>query len=46
MPEEALAEDVDAMHFTVGPRDGDAFCVVAVAHEQMQTWLSCLTEAV
>ncbi|BFL81730.1 type II secretion system protein GspL [Shewanella baltica] len=43
--EEALAEDVDAMHFTVGPRDGDALSVVAVAHEQMQTWLSCLTEA-
>ncbi|AUD58321.1 type II secretion system protein GspL [Shewanella sp. Pdp11] len=45
MLEEALAEDVDAMHFTVGPRDGDALSVVAVAHEQMQTWLSCLTEA-
>ncbi|MCU7995871.1 type II secretion system protein GspL [Shewanella glacialipiscicola] len=45
MLEEALAEDVDAMHFTVGPRDGDALSVVAVAHEQMQIWLSCLTEA-
>ncbi|MGI2025228.1 type II secretion system protein GspL [Shewanella glacialipiscicola] len=45
MLEEALAEDVDAMHFTVGPRDGDALSVVAVAHEQMQMWLSCLTEA-
>lgn len=45
MLEEALAEDVDAMHFTVGPRDGDALSVVAVAHAQMQTWLSCLTEA-
>lgn len=45
MLEEALAEDVDAMHFTVGPRDGDALSVVAVAHEQMQTWLGCLTEA-
>jgi general secretion pathway protein L len=45
MLEEALADDVDAMHFTVGPRDGDALSVVAVAHEQMQTWLSCLTEA-
>ncbi|MGL6122675.1 MAG: type II secretion system protein GspL, partial [Shewanella sp.] len=45
MLEEALADDVDTLHFTVGPRDGDALSVVAVAHEQMQTWLSCLTEA-
>lgn len=45
MLEEMLADDVDAMHFTVGPRNGDALSVVAVAHEQMQTWLNCLTEA-
>ena len=45
MLEESIAEDVDAMHFTVGPRNGDALSVVAVAHEQMQTWLSCLAEA-
>jgi general secretion pathway protein L len=45
MLEETLADDVDAMHFTVGPRDGDALSVVAVAHEQMQAWLNCLTEA-
>ncbi|MGL4712742.1 MAG: type II secretion system protein GspL [Shewanella sp.] len=45
MLEEALADDVDTLHFTVGPRDGDALSVVAVAHEQMQMWLNCLTEA-
>ncbi|MCL1090348.1 type II secretion system protein GspL [Shewanella profunda] len=45
MLEEILADDVDSMHFTVGPRNGDALSVVAVAHEQMQTWLNCLTEA-
>lgn len=45
MLEETIADDVDAMHFTVGPRNGDALSVVAVAHEQMQTWLSCLAEA-
>uniref|UniRef100_E6XGC0 Type II secretion system protein L n=1 Tax=Shewanella putrefaciens (strain 200) TaxID=399804 RepID=E6XGC0_SHEP2 len=45
MLEEMLADDVDAMHFTVGPRNGDVLSVVAVAHEQMQTWLNCLTEA-
>ncbi|MGL5394583.1 MAG: type II secretion system protein GspL [Shewanella sp.] len=45
MLEESIADDVDAMHFTVGPRNGDALSVVAVAHEQMQTWLSCLAEA-
>lgn len=45
MLEESIADDVDAMHFTVGPRDGDALSVIAVAHEQMQAWLNCLTEA-
>jgi len=45
MLEESIADDVDAMHFTVGPRNGDALSVVAVAHEQMQTWLSCLADA-
>ncbi|EGM71921.1 type II secretion system protein GspL [Shewanella sp. HN-41] len=45
MLEESIADDVDAMHFTVGPRSGDALSVIAVAHEQMQTWLNCLTEA-
>lgn len=45
MLEEVLADDVDAMHFTVGPRQGDALSVVAVAHEQMQMWLSWLTAA-
>lgn len=45
MLEESLATDVDSMHFAVGPRDGDRLSVVAVAHEQMQTWLTCLAEA-
>ncbi|MGL4613646.1 MAG: type II secretion system protein GspL [Shewanella sp.] len=45
MLEEVLADDVDTMHFTVGPRQGDALSVVAVAHEQMQMWLSWLTAA-
>lgn len=45
MLEESIADDVDAMHFTVGPRNGDALSVVAVAHGQMQTWLSCLADA-
>lgn len=45
MLEESIADDVDDMHFTIGPRNGDALSVIAVAHEQMQTWLGCLTEA-
>ncbi|MCH1930469.1 type II secretion system protein GspL [Shewanella sp. A25] len=45
MLEESIAEDVDAMHFTVGPRSGEDLSVVAVAHEQMQSWLNCLADA-
>ncbi|MCE9687838.1 type II secretion system protein GspL [Shewanella sp. AS16] len=45
MLEETLADDVDNMHFVVGPRSGDDLSVVAVAHQQMQSWLSWLAEA-
>ncbi|WP_144211890.1 type II secretion system protein GspL [Shewanella donghaensis] len=45
MLEEAIASDVESMHFVVGPRDGEFLNVVAVAHEQMQDWLSWLVEA-
>ena len=45
MLEESLATDVDRMHFAVGPREGEHLNVAAVAHEQMQTWLTWLQEA-
>jgi len=45
MLEESLAQDVEQMHFVVGPRDGDNLTVVAVAHEQMQMWLEWINEA-
>lgn len=45
MLEESLAENVDALHFVTGPRDGESLSVAVVAHEQMQNWLSWLSEA-
>ncbi|QFU24926.1 type II secretion system protein GspL [Shewanella eurypsychrophilus] len=45
MLEENLAENVDDLHFVTGPRDGELLSVAVVAHEQMQTWLSWLSEA-
>ncbi|QLE83824.1 MULTISPECIES: type II secretion system protein GspL [Shewanella] len=45
MLEETLAEDVDELHFVTGPREGESLSVAVVAHEQMQEWLSWLTEA-
>ncbi len=45
MLEENLAENVDELHFVTGPRDGEALSVAVVAHQQMQDWLSWLTEA-
>ncbi len=45
MLEENLAENVDELHFVTGPRDGESLSVAVVAHEQMQTWLSWLSEA-
>lgn len=45
MLEENLAENVDDLHFVTGPRDGEFLSVAVVAHEQMQTWLTWLTDA-
>ena len=45
MLEEVLATNVDNMHFVVGPREGEQLNVIAVAHEQMQTWLEWLHDA-
>lgn len=45
MLEENLAESVDDLHFVTGPREGESLSVAVVAHEQMQTWLSWLSEA-
>ncbi len=45
MLEENLAENVDELHFVIGPRDGESLSVAVVAHQQMQDWLSWLTEA-
>lgn len=43
--EDTLAQNVDELHFVVGPRDGESLSVAVVAHEQMQNWLSWLDEA-
>ena len=45
MLEESLATNVDDMHFVVGQREGERINVIAVAHEQMQTWMSWLIDA-
>lgn len=45
MLEENLAQDVEELHFVVGPREGDALNIAVVAHEQMQNWIEWLTEA-
>ncbi|QYK01232.1 type II secretion system protein GspL [Shewanella psychrotolerans] len=45
MLEENLAENVDALHFVTGPREGESLSVAVVAHEQMQNWLSWLSDA-
>ena len=45
MLEENLAQDVEELHFVVGPRDGDALSIAVVAHEQMQNWIEWLAEA-
>jgi general secretion pathway protein L len=45
MLEENLAQDVDELHFVVGPRQGDALSIAVVAHEQMQNWIEWLAEA-
>ncbi|WP_285163851.1 type II secretion system protein GspL [Shewanella goraebulensis] len=45
MLEETIASNVEDMHFVVGPREGEHLNVVAVAHEQMQDWMSWLMDA-
>ncbi|BAJ04164.1 type II secretion system protein GspL [Shewanella violacea] len=45
MLEENLAENVDDLHFVTGPREGEYLSVAVVAHEQMQTWLTWLSDA-
>ncbi len=45
MLEENLAQDVEELHFVVGPREGDALNIAVVAHEQMQNWIEWLAEA-
>lgn len=45
MLEENLAQDVDELHFVVGPRQGDTLSIAVVAHEQMQNWVEWLAEA-
>ncbi|MDX1280723.1 type II secretion system protein GspL [Shewanella colwelliana] len=45
MLEENLAENVDELHFVTGPRNGESLSVAVVAHEQMQNWLSWLSDA-
>ncbi|MGL4473596.1 MAG: type II secretion system protein GspL [Shewanella sp.] len=45
MLEENLAGNVDDMHFVPSARDGDLLGVVAVSHQQMQLWLTWLTDA-
>lgn len=43
--EEQLAEDVDALHFALGPRQADGSHVIAVvAHARMEQWLAPLRE--
>jgi general secretion pathway protein L len=43
--EESLATSIDDMHFVVGPRTGEKLSVLAVAHQQMQDWLTWLSDA-
>lgn len=45
MLEESLVDNVDNMHFVVGPRQGEKVSVAVVANEQMTHWLGWLQEA-
>lgn len=43
--EEQLAEDVDTLHFALGPRQADGlFPIAVVARERMEAWLAPLRE--
>jgi general secretion pathway protein L len=43
--EEQLVEDIQKLHFAVGPVVGNQVDVAVVAHEQMQQWLTWLERA-
>ncbi len=43
--EESLAEDVERMHFVIGPRQGDQLAVAVVSHATMTLWQSWLADA-
>ncbi len=44
--EEQLAEDVDALHFAIGPRSADGRLQVAIVHRsKMENWLSSIDAA-
>ncbi|GAA5193020.1 type II secretion system protein GspL [Ferrimonas gelatinilytica] len=43
--EESLAEDVERMHFVIGPRHGDQLAVAVVSHAMMRCWQGWLTDA-
>lgn len=43
--EDALADDVDSLHFALGPRAGDgSHAVAVVGHQTMQEWLTPFAE--
>ena len=43
--EDALADDVDSLHFALGPRAGDgSHAVAVVGHQTMQDWLAPFVE--
>lgn len=45
MLEEELAQNVDELHFVVGPKLGNKLSVAIVAHQQLELWLNWLKEA-
>ncbi|MCF1427449.1 MAG: type II secretion system protein GspL [Shewanella sp.] len=45
MLEDQLVDNVELMHFVAGVHEGEQLNVIAVTHEQMQSWLSWLAEA-
>ncbi len=45
MLEEQLAEEVEGLHFVVGPRHGEHVSVAVVSHQQMTQWQQWLESA-
>lgn len=43
--EESLVDNIENLHFVVGPQEGDMVDVVVVSHEQMLDWTSWLANA-